>query len=302
MKKVAITTTTFGQGSEEPVILLRGGGFQITMNSLGRKLKKEEIGGICKGACGIIAGTEMFDEEVLKGLPGLKVISRCGAGLDNIDTRAAQRLKIKIYNTPDAPALAVAELTVGLAIALLRRIVPMDSAIRSGGWKKITGNLLCGKKVGIVGFGSIGSRVAQLLNGFGCEIRYTDPQKDDGIRGFKRAALDELLAWADIVSVHASFAGQIIGQAEIRTMKKGSYLLNLSRGGAVDHDALYQALKSGYLSGAAIDVFEQEPYTGQLRDLDNVILTPHAGSYAREARIDMELQAVKNLIKGLEEE
>lgn len=302
MKKVAITTTTFGQGSEEPVALLKDRGFQITMNSLGRKLKKEDVLDICKGAAGIIAGTEIFDEEVLKGLPGLKVISRCGAGLDNIDTRAAERFKIKIYNTPDAATSSVAELTVGLIIALLRRIVLMDGAVKGGVWKKITGNLFCGKKAGIVGFGRIGSRVAQLLKGFNCEIRYADPQKDDGVCGFKKMPLDELLAWADIVSVHASFAGEIIGSSEIQLMKKGAYLLNLSRGKAVNHDALYQALKSGYLSAAAIDVFEEEPYTGPLRGLDNVILTPHAGSYAREARMDMELQAVKNLIKGLEEE
>jgi len=302
MRKIIITTTSFSQYKEVKNLFKRKD-FKVVLNYLGRKLKKEEILEICKGAIGIIAGTESLDKDILNKLsPSLKVISRCGAGLDNIDIKAAQNLGIKIYNTPDALTLAVAELTIGLMINLLRKVRLMDGEVRAGEWKKEMGNLLSRKYIGIIGFGRIGRKTTELLHPFECEIKYTDPLLGDGISGFEKVPLENLLSWADIVSIHASCVNEIIGKKEIGLMKKGSYLLNLSRGKAVNQQALYQALKSNYLAGAALDVFDQEPYKGPLRELNNVILTPHVGSYAIEARSKMELEAAKNLIKGLEEE
>ena len=162
------------------------------------------------------------------------------------------------------------------------------------------GSILSDKKVGIIGFGRIGRKVAELLSSFGCEIAYVDPYVEDGIMGLSRLPMSKLLRWADIISVHVSGEDRLIGKDEIRMMKKEGLLINVSRGGVIDEDALYQALKEGYLSGAALDVFEQEPYKGPLKELDNTILTPHIGSYAKEARIKMEIQAVENLLKGLE--
>lgn len=301
-RKIAITTTSFFQYDKETADLLKRKGFEVILNPYGRKLKKEEILEICKGAVGIIAGTESLDEEVLNNLSDIRVISRCGVGLDNIDMQAARKLRMKVYNTPDAPTLAVAELTIGLMINLLRKINLMDGEIRDGKWKKEIGNLLHRKSIGIIGFGRIGRKVAELLQSFECKIKYTDPSLEDCISGFEKATLERLLSWADIVSIHASCAEKIIGPKEFGFMKKGSYLLNLSRGEAVDLEALYQALKLNYLGGAALDVFEGEPYNGPLKELNNVILTPHIGSYAIEARRKMELQALKNLIRGLEED
>lgn len=300
MQRIAITTTTFCEYDKSPLELLRKKSFEVILNPYGRQLKDVEIVKLCKGTIGIIAGTEPLSSAVLRQLNGLKVISRCGVGLDNIDMDSANKVGIKIFNTPDAPTVAVAELTIGLILNLLRKTHKVDIAIRKNKWKKLMGNLLYGKKVGIVGFGRIGKKVARLLRPFGCEISYTDPFVKNGLLGLNSLSKEELLRWADIISIHPSTKDRIIGKKELKLMKKGSWLVNVSRGGVIDELALYDYLKKGHLTGAAIDVFEQEPYNGPLKKLDNVILTPHIGSYAIEARTNMEMQAVRNLLKGLE--
>lgn len=299
MKKIAITTTSFGQYDESPLRLLSGRSYEVILNQFGRKLMAGEVVELCSNSAGIVAGTESLDETILKQLSGLKVISRCGTGLDNIDLNAARKLGIKVFNTPGAPTLPVAELTIGLILNLLRKVNYMDVTIRHGRWEKVTGNLLYGKKIGLIGFGRIGRKVAELLRVFDCEIAYSDPFVEDELMGLKRLMLEELLKWADIISIHASIKDRILGEKELRFMKNGAWLLNVARGGIVDENALYRALKEGNLSGAALDVFEQEPYEGPLKELENVILTPHIASYAKESRIKMELQAVKNLLEGL---
>lgn len=303
MFKIAITTTSFGKYDEKPLGLLKAKGYDVILNPYGRTLKKNEIIELCKNAAGIIAGTERLDAHILKNLTmpaPLKVISRCGAGVDNVDIVTAKRLGIKVFNTPDAPTSAVAELTVGLILNLLRKINKADSAIRNGGWEKPMGSLLSGKKVGIIGFGRIGKKVAELLAPFGCMIRYYDIMNDND-SGRQFLPLHKLLEECDIISLHVSSKEQIISEHEILLMKKGAWLINVSRGGVVDEAALYAALKERHLSGAALDVFEQEPYTGKLKELDNAILTSHIGSYARETRVKMEMEAVENLLQGLKE-
>jgi D-3-phosphoglycerate dehydrogenase len=307
MKKIAISTTTFGEYDQSPLELFKQRGYEIALNFYGRKLKGKELQELAVDAVGLIAGTEKITREVLSSLHGLKVISRCGVGIDSIDLKEAKRLGIKVFNTPDVPTLPVAELTVGLILNLLRKISRMDRDIRSDKWEKLVGNLLCGKTVGIIGFGRIGKKVAQLLKAFDCTIRYYDIQtkgnRQIGGENEENAEfmeLDYLLVESDIVTIHTSSKEQIIGKQEVKCMKKGSWLINVSRGGVVDEEALYHALKEGHLAGAALDVFEQEPYKGNLKELDNVILTPHVGSYAKEARIKMEIEAAENLLKGLE--
>jgi len=300
MKKIAITTTSFGKDDKRSLEIIRTKIYETVLNPHGRKLKKDEIVELCKDVIGIIAGTEALDAEILGRLPNLKVISRCGTGLDNVDKDAAKKLGIKVFNTPDAPTLAVAELTIGLILNLLRRVNEMDAVIRDGKWEKLTGNLLSGKTVGIIGFGRIGRKVGELLKCMGCEIKYYDIEDYEVEMGVDRVEIKELLRTSDIISIHVSSSARIIGRKELGMMKKGSWLINVSRGGVVDEEALYHALKEGLLAGAALDVFEREPYKGNLKELDNVILTPHVGSYAKEARIKMEIEAAKNLLKGLE--
>lgn len=299
MSKIAITTTSFAKYDDQPMQLLKDSGFEVTLNPYGRKVKPEELVELSKDAVGLIAGTESLNEEVLLKLPYLRVISRCGVGLDNVDLEAASKLGVKIFNTPDAPILAVAELTVGLILNLLRKVNIMDTAIRNGKWEKLIGNLLSEKKVGIIGFGRIGKKVAELLIPFGCEVKYYDIKTEESGLSIERIKLDELLKTSDIISIHVSSKEQILGKNEIGKMKQRAWLVNISRGGVVNEEAIYKALKEKHLSGAALDVFEQEPYTGQLRELNNVILTPHVGSYAMESRVNMEIEAVRNLLKGL---
>lgn len=305
MRKVFIATTSFGKEDDSPLELLRNAGLDIHMNPYGRKLTEDEAMELLSDTDYLIAGTEPLTARVLKSAKKLKVISRCGVGMDNVDQKVAARLGIKVYNTPFGPTMAVAELTVGLILDLLRRVTIMDREVRAGIWKKRMGNLLNGKKIGIIGFGRIGQKVAELLMPFGVELAHCDICACDCSLPVSPMAMDELLAWADIVTLHCSASqsgGALLGAEQLSKIKKGSWLVNASRGGLVDEAALYHALKDGHLAGAALDVFEKEPYRGPLAELDNIILTPHIGSYAREGRIEMEIQAVENLLKGLRDE
>ena len=300
--KILISTTTFGKHDPTPLEMLKAAGLEVSLNPHGRKLSGGEVVELATDSEGLIAGTEPLDAEVLKRLRGLKVISRCGVGLDNVDLEAAGQQGIQVFNTPYGPTAAVAELTVGLILALLRHVPRMDRDIRAGKWQKQMGNLLQDKKVGIIGFGRIGQKVADLLLSLRAQVAYCDLAVNK--TGHTQLSLDELLSQSDIVSLHVSGGGNdtpLLGYEELQRMKKGSWLINCARGGVVDEEALYQVLKEGWLSGAAVDVFNQEPYAGPLAELDNVILTPHIGSYAIESRVEMEIQAARNLIEGLKE-
>jgi len=164
------------------------------------------------------------------------------------------------------------------------------------------GNLLSGKKVGIIGFGRIGKQVFSSLVSFGCEFAYYDPFVKKSSLGIRKLSKKNLLKWADIVTIHVSSKEKILTKEDLRLLNKGSWLINTSRGGTVDEQAIYDLLEDGHLCGAALDVFDQEPYNGVLKQIDKVILTPHIGSYAKEARIKMEKEAVNNLLKGLKKE
>ncbi len=301
--KIAITTTSFAKLDNQPLQLLKNSGFEVTLNPYRRKLTGNEVVELTADVVGLIAGTETLDKNVLEKSPLLKVISRCGVGMDNVDLEAAEKLNIKVFNTPFGPTLAVAELTVGLILDLLRKTTLMDREMRAGIWKKRMGNLLCGKRVGIIGFGRIGQKTGELLKTFGCEIGYYDSVRIEGLKDskIKMMEMDELLRESDIVTIHVSgkYEKSLLGAKELALMKKGAWFVNVARGGVVDEEALLSALKDGRLAGAALDVFEKEPYNGPFKELDNVILTPHIGSYAKEARVEMEMQAAKNLIEGL---
>ncbi|MBL7074343.1 phosphoglycerate dehydrogenase [candidate division KSB1 bacterium] len=299
---IAITTTSFGKYDSSPLARLKGAQIHYILNPYGRKLTKEEVLDMSKGVDGIIAGTEPLGEQVLRKLPRLKVISRCGAGMDNVDLDAAERLGIKVFNTPYGPTLAVAELTVGLILDLLRKVTLMDSELRAGVWNKRMGNLLYGKKVGIIGFGRIGQKVAELVMTFGVEVGYCDVCEISCDLSCTAKEFENLLAWSDIITLHISAQKEmvlILGEKEIGMMKEGAWLVNVARGGIVDEEALYQTLKRNHLAGVALDVFGSEPYNGPLSTLNNVIITPHIGSYALEARVAMEMESVENIIVGL---
>jgi D-3-phosphoglycerate dehydrogenase len=298
--KIAITTSSFAVHSQEPLDLLRSAGMDIVLNPHGRVLTAAETVDLLSGCAGVVAGTEPLNREVLEALPELRVISRVGVGLDNVDKAYCMQHPIAVRSTPDGPTRAVAELTVAVILDLLRNVSRMDRDLRQGVWKKRMGRLLQGKRVGLVGMGRIGSATAGVLAALGAEISYADPCPAQS--SCCQLALEELLDWADIVSLHCSkpgCAGPLLGEVELARMRPGALLVNLARGGLVDEDALARALVEGRLGGAALDVFISEPYRGPLAGIDNVVLTPHVGSYAVEGRVGMETEAVRNLLEAL---
>ena len=306
MKTILITTSSFGQQEPELINKLERVGLQVVLNPFKRKLTEVEVTTLIEEhqPVGIIAGVEPLTRQVFKKAPNLKVISRCGIGMDAVDLDAATELKVIVTNTPDAPTIPVAELTLCLLLTLLRKVHLSDASIREGGWQRPMGSLLHDKTVGLIDCGRIGSYVTKLLTAFGCVVKGCDPacKNDEKIC---LTESDYRPARADIVSLHVPYSEEthhFMNRRRIQAMKSGAYLVNTARGGLVDEDALLEALQSGHLSGAAIDSFEQEPYTGPLKDLPAVLLTAHIGSYAREGRIMMERHAVDNLLQNLNRE
>jgi len=298
--KIGITTSSFAQFSDEPLRLLDEADISYVLNPHGRKLTENEAISFLNGCIGVAAGTEPLTARLMKSLPDFRVISRCGSGTDNVDMAAAEKRGIVVCNTPDGPTLAVAELTLGYALNLLRKVTQMDRELRTGKWKKRMGNNLKGKKLGIVGFGRIGQAVASVFSPLGVLVAFNDPVAESD--AYPKFRVKDLLAWADILSLHCSKTGgecSLFTTERLRIMKPGSWVINASRGGVVEENALYELIKSGHLAGAAMDVFEQEPYNGPLKELSNVILTPHIGSYAMESRIQMEIDTIRNLLDAL---
>lgn len=303
MNTLVISTSSFDIDNNPPLQQLLRQGFQIVTNPHKRKLTEDEIIELLKdGAVGLIAGIEPLTARVLQAAPKLKVISRCGAGLDSVDLAAAQQHGIAVLNTPEAPAQAVAELTMGFILSLLRQIGPIDQAVRNGEWPRTQGRLLAAQTVGIVGLGHIGRRVARLCRAFEATVVAHDPFATQTPDGVTLMPFEQLLASADIVTLHLPYSAathHLLGAEAFAAMKPEAIVINAARGGLVDEDALGNALKSGKISAAALDVFEQEPYRGPLLALNNVTVTSHVGSLARESRQRMEIEAAENLLQGL---
>ncbi len=305
LNKILTSPSSFGQVGSAPVDILKTHRFEIINNPFGRKLTEEEVIELAKDCVGIVAGVEPLTAKVMDALPRLKCISRVGVGMDNVDLEYAKQKGIIVANTPDGPTRSVAELTLAMTLSLLRKIPQADAALKNKQWKKQTGNLILNKTIGIVGLGRIGKAVAQLFRGIGNPvIGYDLIRNEDWASQFNVELVEftTLIATADIISVHVpgnSNKSYLIGEGEIKQMKDGAFFINISRGDIVDETALYNALKAKKLRGAAIDVFSEEPYTGSLTELENVVLTPHIGSYAEEGKLIMEVDAVKNLITAL---
>ncbi|MCB9771014.1 MAG: phosphoglycerate dehydrogenase [Candidatus Omnitrophica bacterium] len=306
--KILVALSTFAQYGQEPLDLLKKSGLSYTINPVSRRLSAEDILKFAQDCSGIVAGVEPYTSEVLSRLPQLKCISRCGVGIDNIDQSKAKSLGIKVLNTPDPVIVPVAELTIGMMLDLLRHITWHTVSLRKSQWQKKGGRNLRGQTVGIIGLGRIGKKVAEFLNHFGANVIATDLNPDQLWAQENHVAIvsiEEILTNADIVTLHLSTnqnAPFFLGEKEIRRMKAGAILLNLSRGELIDEQALFDALKEERLGGVGIDVFPQEPYLGKLTSLDNVIMTPHVATLTRESRLQMETQAVQNLLQSLSKE
>ncbi|TRZ53615.1 MAG: hydroxyacid dehydrogenase [Dehalococcoidia bacterium] len=305
MKKILVSPSSFGKCGFEPINILEQNGYEIINNPFGRKLTEDEVIELASDCVGIVAGVEPLTARVMDALPKLKCISRVGVGMDSVDLEYAKDKGITVVNTPDGPTRSVAEMIIAMTFSLLRKIPLADANIKKGIWKKEIGNLLFEKTVGIVGLGRIGKMVAEMFSKLGNTVIGFDLYPDEkwaNQNSVKLVNLDELMQKSDIVSLHVppnKDKTAIIGKAQLSKMKKSAFLINAARGGVVDETALFDFLKNNNIAGAAIDVFLIEPYKGPFTKLKNVILTPHLGSYAAEGKLQMEIDAVKNLIESL---
>jgi D-3-phosphoglycerate dehydrogenase len=249
--------------------------------------------------------------EVIEKARRLKVIGRAGVGVDNIDLEAATERGILVVNAPEASTITVAEHTMGLILALARRIPFADASLKSGRWekKKFLGCELRGKTLGIIGLGRIGTQVALKAKAFGMRIIAYDPyiSEDYGRElGIQVTSFDRVIAEADFITLHVPLTEKtrgIIGEREIEKMKQGVYIINCARGGVVKEEALVKGLKSGKVAGAALDVFEVEPPIGRpVLEAENVVVTPHLGASTEEAQRYASTIACEEVIKALRNE
>ncbi len=279
--------------------MLRDAGFEvieqpdISYDELKEKIKEFEVL--------IVRSRTKVTREIIESAEKLTLIARAGVGLDNIDVKAAQEKNIAVINAPEAPTYSVAELVIGLMIAALRGIPRGDMALKEGKWikKELLGRELNGKTLGIVGFGRIGQEVAKRALAFNMKVLAYDvigelakKAEELGVEfvGTTKEALYKLLKESDIITLHVPLLPStyhMIGRDEISLMKNGAVIINTSRGGIIDEEALYEALKEGKIAAAALDVFENEPPTSvslKLAQLPNVVATPHIGASTEEAQ------------------
>jgi len=299
---VYVALQQFCESDDGPRRVLQEAGLRVTENQLGRRLRPEEMADLLKDAEAVLAGVEPYDAQLLGRLPRLRCISRCGTGTDSVDLDAARQRGISVLTTPDEVIEPVAQLTLGMILSLARQFPQHIRNLEAGIWSKQAGFLLSEWTMGLIGFGRIGRAVERLLRPFGSKILICDPAAAsvDFPQGFERVDLNGLLGRADLISLHVSRRpeeGPLLGQAEIGRMKRGSFLVNTARGYLVDESALIEALDSGRLAGAALDVFEKEPYAGPLARMPQVLCTPHVATLTRASRTAMELRCAQNIVR-----
>ena len=282
--------------------MLREAGFELVCNQKGVRLPREEQKAMIENAFAIIAGTESYDADMLSACKNLKVIIRFGVGTDNFDLTALRDMGVQVGVITNHNA--VAEFALTLILAALKNLPRYDTVVREGKWTRFPMRELSGKTVGIVGFGRIGRRLAELLSGFGVELLAYDPYMNAEAaaeRKVKPVTLDELLARADVVSLHLPATKEthhMINAESIGKMKDGAYLVNTARGALVDEAALYDALASGNLNGAGQDVYESEPVTegNPLFTLSNNVLAPHVSASTLETNYNGGIICAQSII------
>lgn len=307
--KVLITTVPFAVVDRTPLKLLENAGIEYVINPLNKKLTPIELIELISDFDVIIAGTEIINKEVLEHANKLKFISRVGIGLDALDLKSIQSRNIKVSYTADAPAPAVAELTIGLILSLIRNVHTSNKYMHEGKWHRYFGQRIEESTIGIIGYGRIGEKVVNLLKGFNPKkILVYDIVRPENINSnlnIEWVPLEKIIQNSDIVSLHLPLSKStynLFDLNKLMQMKKGAYIINTSRGGIINEQDLFNVLKSGHLSGAAIDVFEEEPYNGPLNKLDNIILTAHMGSMSVDCRTRMEIEATEEAIRFIKNE
>ena len=288
--------------------LLKENDIEAVVPPVQERLEEEELLPLVGNIDGAICGDDRFTERVLRSAPRLKVISKWGTGIDSIDLEAAARIGIRVCNTPGAFTDPVADTVMGYVLMFARQLAWLDREIRNGGWQKRPGVSLRECVIGVVGVGNVGKAVIQRAVAFGMGLLGNDivevPAPFVETTGLEVVSLDALLARADFVSLHCTLnptSHHLIGKRELSLMKSTAYLINTCRGPVVDEPALAHALQEGWIAGAALDVFEEEPLPldSPLRKLGNCLLAPHNANSSPIAWRRVHENTIRNLVEGL---
>jgi D-3-phosphoglycerate dehydrogenase / 2-oxoglutarate reductase len=309
LKKATLLVTPTSYGKNDPRLKsdLEAQVKQVKYNPTGKPLTSSEVASLLPGVDGYIAGLDAIDRAALDHADQLKVIARYGVGVDNVDLGTCKEKGIVVTNTPGANSVSVAELALGLMLALARQIPEAVQNVQQGKWPRFSGISLEGKTVGILGLGAIGRQLAKRLAGFDCPIFAYDPFADSDYAGehdIFLKSMDEVVAESDFISLHLPLTPEtrgLINDAFLAKMKKGSYLINTARGEVVDEAALLRALESGHLRGAGLDAFVTEPPdpANPLLHLPQVIATPHLGAQTDGATSNMGWFAMRDCLAVL---
>ena len=301
MPKIAVTSNSF---SQHPILRRELCELfpDVRLNETGKRLAGAELRMHLAGTDGWIIGLEPVDADLLAANAQLRIISKYGVGLNNLDLPACEARGVKIGWSGGVNKRSVSEMTLGYLLMLSRNLYQSSLLLKQGIWKKNGGRLLTGKTVGIIGVGYAGKDLIQLLQPFGCRILVNDIIDQSAyydLHGLREVSKGDLLAQSDFVSIHTPYnadTANMIDAAALARMQPHAYLLNTARGGIVDESALKAALQSGQIAGAAMDVYLEEPPTDlELLGLPNLICTPHIGGNAEEAVLDMGRSAIRHL-------
>lgn len=304
--KILVTpTASFGKYSDA-FSRLKSAGLEVILSPYSHPLKEEELKEFISQVDGIIVGLDPITPSLLEEAKRLRVISKHGVGVDNIAVEEATRRRIVVANAPGTNDDSVADLAFAFVLSLARHIPRACWSMREEKWEKFVGVEINGKTLGVVGVGRIGKKVIRQSWGFDMEILAHDVFPDQNLAQkwqFSYVSLEKLLRESDFITLHIPLTQEtrgFIGGKELSLMKRSSYLINTARGGIVDEEALYRALKEGIIAGAALDVFSQEPPgSSPLMDLENVIATPHMASDTKEAIRRMDVVSAENVIRVL---
>ncbi len=306
MSKILITPRSLTLGGHPALNMLKDAGYEIIFSTPGKQPSEDELIRLLQGCVGYLAGVEKITGRVLESAEDLKVISRNGTGIDNIDSRAAERLNIRICRAEGANTKGVAELTIALIFSLLRSIPFHNARMKNEAWERRKGVELQSRTLGLIGCGQIGQEVATLALGLGMEViayrRNPDPAFSPSDK-FSWVSFDGLIERSDIISLHrpASLSGEpVINAQVIAKMKKGVYIINTARANLIDEEAVLEGLSNNQIAGFATDVYDKEPPEDfNLVKHDRVIATPHLGGFTAESVDRATRVAVENLIDSL---
>ncbi|MDA3835385.1 MAG: phosphoglycerate dehydrogenase [Spirochaetales bacterium] len=305
--KVLITPRSLSKSGHPALDKLEAAGIELLMPWPGRQPAEEELARVLPECFGYLAGVEQVSAEVLTSCPKLKVISRNGVGLDNVDIAAAEKMGIKVLGTPGANSQGVAELALALLLGGMRSVTLSSTRLKAGSWDRVRGTEVQGKTLGILGCGQIGQRLAGMAIGIGMQVIGYDlyPSEEFGkTEGFRYAQLDDLAGNADAVSLHCPPGeNPLVTRNLLKKMTMGGCIINTARAGLVDAEALLEALQTGKVSHYAVDAFDTEPpVLTELLLHDRVTLTPHIGGFTEESVQRSAEAAVENILKAAPKE